>query len=249
MIGNDALEFYNQNKNCTWKLEPLPSGTILEKARWILNSCNFGWIELDLDIDINAWQLDMKQADNYFVPHREDNNAGWNSCCIHGISVESTGAWTNYGYTDETQVPYHWTELAHKVPAIQQFWQDQFPCDHYRRVRFMELESNCAITPHSDMPGRLPGEQDLDLLEFGVPINIAISHPDECYMVLKDHGVVPFKAGKMFIVNIRNYHSVINFSNSKRVHVIGHSYGYGKKKEEFADLLVRSYEKMEMKNV
>jgi hypothetical protein len=63
-------------------------------------------------------------------------------------------------------------------------------------------------------------------------------------MVLEGHGVVPFKEGKAFIVNIRNYHSVINFSNQSRVHVIGHSYGYGSKLIEFAELVVRSYEKM-----
>jgi len=55
---------------------------------------------------------------------------------------------------------------------------------------------------------------------------------------------VPFKEGKVFIVNIRNYHSVINFSNKPRVHVIGHSYGYGKQLDAFAELVVKSYEKM-----
>ena len=94
------------------------------------------------------------------------------------------------------------------------------------------------------MPGRLPGEDNFDALEFGVPINIAVIHPNDCYMVLEGHGIVPFKEGKAFIVNIRNFHSVINFSKQKRVHVIGHSYGYGEKLEQFADLVVRSYEKM-----
>jgi hypothetical protein len=62
-------------------------------------------------------------------------------------------------------------------------------------------------------------------------------------MVLEGYGVVPFNEGRAFIVNIRNYHSVINFSNDPRIHVIGHSYGYGSKKEEFAELVARSYVK------
>lgn len=249
MIGNDALEFYNQNKNCTWKLDPLPSGTVIEQARWILNESNFGWIELDLEIDLARWQLEAEQAQPYFVAHREEQNTGWNSCCIHGIDVDKTGAWTNYGYTDETQVPYSWTKLSHKAPTVKHFWSNKFPADKYRRIRFMELEPRSAITPHSDMPGRLPGEEGMDMLDFGVPVNTAVAHPEDCYMVLEGYGVVPFKDGKMFIVNIRHYHSVINFSDSKRVHVIGHSYGYGNKKEQFAELLVRSYKKMEMRNV
>lgn len=241
-----ALEFYKSNKNCSWTIEPIPNHLVsnIEKARWILNEANFGWIELDLDIDLSGWQLEANRAEAYFVAHREEQNTGWNSCCIHGIDTDKTGAWTNYGYTEEQQVPYSWTELSHKTPAVKRFWQDQFPTDNYRRIRFMELEPLSAITPHSDMPGKLPGEAGMDMLDFGVPVNIAVVHPDDCYMVLEGHGIVPFKEGRAFIVNIRNYHSVINFSNKKRIHVIGHSYGYGSKKAEFADLIVRSYEKM-----
>lgn len=241
-----ALEFYKSNKNCSWTIEPIPNHLVsnIEKARWILNEANFGWIELDLDIDLSGWQLEANQAEPYFVAHREEQNTGWNSCCIHGIDTDKTGAWTNYGYTEEQQVPYSWTELSHKTPTVRRFWQEQFPSDNYRRIRFMELEPLSAITPHSDMPGKLPGEAGMDMLDFGVPVNIAVVHPDDCYMVLEGHGIVPFKEGRAFIVNIRNYHSVLNFSNKKRIHVIGHSYGYGSKKAEFADLIVRSYEKM-----
>jgi hypothetical protein len=227
-------------------VEPIPSHLTsnIEKARWILNEAKFGWIELDLEFDVAGWQLEARQAEPYFVAHREDNNKGWNSCCIHGIDVDKTGAWTNYGYTDEARVPYQWTELSDKVPTVKNFWANKFPADKYRRIRFMELEPRSAITPHSDMPGRLPGEAGMDMLDFGVPINVAVIHPADCYMVLQGYGIVPFKEGKAFIVNIRNYHSVINFSDQKRIHVIGHSYGYGNKREQFSELLVRSYEKM-----
>jgi hypothetical protein len=242
MINKQALDFYNKNKDCTWQLEKAPKGSAIEIADWLLNKSNFGWLELDIDIDLAGWQLESQQAAPYFVEHREDESQGWNSCCIHGIDVDKTGAWTGYGYTDETTVPYQWTELSRKTPVIKKFW-NQFPSDEYRRIRFMELEANSAITPHSDMPGRLPGEQNFDALEFGIPINIAVVHPNDCHMVLEGYGVVPFKEGRVFIVNIRNYHSVINFSNNPRIHVIGHSYGYGSKKEEFAELVARSYVK------
>jgi hypothetical protein len=241
-----ALEFYNNNKDCTWTVEPIPSNltTVIEKARWILNDAKFGWIELDLNIDIEKWQSESRQAEPYLVPHREEQNVGWNSCCIHGIDIDKTGAWTNYGYTNEKDVPYNWTEISNKTATVKQFWQNEFPADVYRRIRFMDLEPLSAITPHSDMPGRLPGEVGVDMLDFGVPVNIAVIHPEDCYMVLEGHGIVPFKEGKAFIVNIRNYHSVINFSKKNRIHVIGHSYGYGNKLQEFSELLVRSYENM-----
>jgi hypothetical protein len=243
MIEQTALDFYNQNKDCTWLMDPLPPGSILEQASWILNKSNFGWIELDIKIDTAGWQVEASTINPWLVPHREDNNSGWNSACIHGIDVQYTGAWTNYGYTLEDTVPYHWTTLADNNPLVKRFWKHQFPSVRYRRIRWMELEAESAITPHSDMPGRLPGEENFNALEFGVPINVAVIHPDNCYMVLEGCGTVPFKEGKVFIVNIRKYHSVINFSKTARVHVIGHSYGYGTKLEEFAELVVRSYNK------
>jgi hypothetical protein len=240
-----ALEFYQNNKDCTWSMEPIPSHlkTDLEIASWVLNTSKFGWLELDLTIDTTSWQLEAHRAKSHFVAHREDNNTGWNSCCIHGIDIEKTGAWTNYGYSNEKDVPYKWTDLADTSPVIKKFWQHDFPADSYRRIRYMELEPFSAITPHSDMPGRLPGEDNFNALEFGVPVNIAVAHPEDCYMVLQGHGIVPFKEGKAFIVNIRNYHSVINFSQQPRIHVIGHPFGYGSNKEKFAELITRSYTK------
>jgi len=245
MIEQNALDFYQNNKDCTWQLEAVPKGVTsdLEIADWLLNKSSFGWLELDIAIDISGWQLEAHQAEPYFVAHREDNNDGWNSCCIHGVDIDKTGAWTNYGYSNEQDVPYDWTELSHKTPTVKRYWQNEFPADKYRRIRFMEVEAESAITPHSDMPGRLPGEDNFDALEFGVPVNVAVIHPDDCHLVLEGYGIVPFKQGRAFIINIRNYHSVVNFSKQRRIHVIGHAFGYGSKKEEFAKLIADSYRK------
>lgn len=243
MIQENALKFYERNKDLIWTMPDLPTGvkSDFDIADWLLNRSNFGWLELDIDIDLDAWKNEALQSKGFMVPHREDNNAGWNSCCIHGIDESSTGAWTNYGYTNEDDVPYKWTSLSDYTPVIKSFW-NSFPYDRYRRIRFMELEPNSAITPHSDMPGRLPGEDNFNALEFGVPINVAIVHPEDCHMVLEGYGKVPWKEGKAFIVNIRNYHSVINFSNEPRLHLIAH----GKlkyKTKEFVELVARSYKK------
>lgn len=238
-----AQDFYEKNKTLKWSADPIPPNltTNLEKARWILNEAKIGWIELDIEFDLLSWQKEISTADYY--KHRGDTHPGWHSCCLHGIDVDKTGAWTNYGYTKEEDVPYKWTSLSDSTPSIKDFWM-KFPTDNYRRIRAMKLDANGFITPHSDMPGRLPGEVGIDMLDFGVPINIAVVHPDNCFMTVDSYGVVPFVEGKAFIVNIRQTHSVINLSDKNRIHIIGHSYGYGSKKEEFAKLVVRSYNKM-----
>lgn len=238
----NASEFYETNKNLTWQMPALPKGvnTDYEIADWLLNKSDFGWLELDLNIPYKEWTTESKHAT--YVNHRGDDHPGWNSACIHGIDVDKTGAWTNYGdWTKEEDVPYKWTSLSQHTPNIKSFWEE-FPYESYRRIRFMELESNGQISPHSDAPGRLPGEEGIDMLDFGVPINVALQHPPSCHMTLQGYGVVPFIAGKAFIINIRNYHSVINKSMHKRLHLIAHGIP-GNRKDDFVKLVAQSYRK------
>lgn len=246
MIDQNVLDFFNKHKDVQWKYPQFPDSlsTIEDKANWILNNPMIGWIELDLDIPIELWKKESQAAKNFYVNHRGDKHPGWNSCCIYGIDIDKTESWTNYGFKNEDDVTYDWTELSSNVPSIKTFWQNDFPSDQYRRIRFMQLEPKGYISPHSDAPGKLPGEHNvINVLDHGVPVNIAIVHPENCYMVLENFGIVPFKEGKAFVINVRNYHSVINFSDNERIHMIGHGI-YGSKKMKFAELLVRSYEKI-----
>ena len=241
----NALDFYNANKDINRKMPTAPKEAVTDYdiANWLLNKSDFGWLELDIQFDLDEWKKETAAAQ--FVDHRGSEHPGWNSSCIHGIDVDKTGAWTNYGYTREEDVPYQWTSISQHTPSIKRFWE-QFPYERYRRIRFMELEPGGKISPHSDAPGRLPGEQDLDMLEFGVPINVAIMHPEDCHMTLEGHGTVPFQEGKAFIINIRNVHSFVNNSNSNRIHLIAHGVP-GNRKEEFVELIARSYRKQNEK--
>jgi hypothetical protein len=238
MNGN---EFYNLHKDTLWKMPAAPKEAVTDYdiANWLLNKSDFGWLELDVEIPVDLWKQEAQSAE--YVDHRGEDHPGWNSSCIHGIDVDKTGAWSNYGYTDESQVPYKWTVLSEKTPHIKHYWE-QFPYERYRRIRFMELLGGGMISPHSDAPGRLLGENNLDMLEFGVPINIAIVHPEDCHMTLSGYGTIPWKEGKAFIINIRNYHSVINRSDQTRIHLIAHGIP-GKKKSQFVELIARSYRK------
>ena len=191
---------------------------------------NIPWIELDLQIDQPKWLEEGLRADSYLVEHREGGgHKGWRSCCIHGLGITKTG-------TDMTAPidDYHWTELANLTPTIKQFWMD-FPFEHLLRVRFMSLDAGGHVALHNDDPGPVD-----NLLDEILPINIAITHPEGCYMELPKFGRVPFAPGKLFLVNITNDHMVVNSSNERRLHMIGHGY-VGNRKREFCDLIARSY--------
>jgi hypothetical protein len=236
-----ALDFYNKNKNCKWDMKPLPTfDNIEEAARWILLN-GFAWIELDVEINIDLLKEESKYCTNYLVPHREgDNHLDWKSCCIHGIDVDKTGIWNKYVST-ELDANYHWTNLSDTVRYTTEFWKS-LPFEKYARVRYMQVGAMGHVSPHADFDISLLKDSNFDIFNNIIPINLAIYHPDDCFMTLNDLGIVPWRDGKIIFVNISNTHSVINLSQLPRLHMIGHGIP-GIRKKEFCELLVRSYNK------
>jgi hypothetical protein len=239
----NAAEFYNTYSKFKSIFPKIPDSLITNESitRWIFKQ-NVPYIEIDLEFDADAWLSESKIAESFLVNHREQqDHDGWRSCCIHGIDVNKTGVWSCYA---DTEPEYGWTRLSEKTPVIKKFWES-FPFEKFARIRFMELSKNGHIAPHNDSPHGF--DQDFDLLSHLVPINIAISHPDNCFMTLKNHGVVPWKTGDIKLVNITNDHSVINFNQQPRMHLIAHGY-IGNRSEEFYELIVRSYKKQYERN-
>lgn len=212
---------------------------IIEQATEILRK-PIGWLELDISFDLPIWQEETKLVKDYFVDHREDGgHKGWRSCCIHGISVDKTGHWQKYANA-ENEIEYQWTSLSEITPTITKFWKE-FPCEKFARLRFMELEPGGFVMPHCDAPNGIKNTE-FDMMDHIIPINVAISHPEGCYMDIENHGKVPWSEGKAFIVNITNTHAVYNPTPLFRTHLIAHCI-IGNKKEEFAELVVKSYNK------
>jgi hypothetical protein len=212
---------------------------IIAQATEILRK-PIGWIALDFEFDLAKWKEEAELAKQYLVPHREgDGHDGWRSCCIHGIEIDKTGHWHCYSENEE-DIVYKWTDLSNLTPTITKFWKD-FPTECFARLRFMELAPGGHIAPHNDSPNGV-SNINFDMMDHMIPINIAINHPDDCYMTIEGHGHVPFADGRAFIVNITNTHAVVNNSPSPRMHLIAHCI-IGNKKKEFAELVVRSYNK------
>jgi hypothetical protein len=212
---------------------------IISQATEILRK-PIGWIELDLDFNLAQWKEEARLAKDYLVPHREGGgHDGWKSCCIHGIEIDKTGHWNCYSET-EKNIVYKWTDLSKLTPTITKFWKE-FPTENFARLRFMEVAPGGHIAPHNDSPNGV-SNTDFDMMDHMIPINVAIVHPEDCYMTLEGYGKVPFVEGKALIVNITNTHSVVNNSSSPRMHMIAHCI-IGNKKKEFAELVVRSYNK------
>jgi hypothetical protein len=208
---------------------------IIAQATEILRK-PIGWIKLDIDFNLSQWQQEAIQIKQYLVPHREGGgHVGWRSCCLHGLSVSTTGT-----YDDAPDDAYHWTELADACPNITSFWKS-FPTERFKRLRFMELEPYGLVAPHADGPNGVKNTE-FDMMDHMIPINVAITHPENCHMDLDAYGRVPWKTGAAFVVNITDTHSVVNNSPDFRMHMIAHCI-VGNRKKEFSELIVRSYNK------
>jgi len=206
----------------------------LTQARKILRS-NIDWLELDISFNADVWKQQALEAESYYQEYREGYSEGWSSCCLHGLGIDKTYTADRYGY-NEYHAPYQYTDLAYKCPVITDFWKNQFPAERYTRIRFMKLEPWSNINWHTD--GGIP--LDIDPLLSILPINIAITHPNNCKMLIEDKQV-PWEEGKIIMINISKKHAVFNCSSKSRVHMIANII-LGNRKQEFCELLVKSFE-------
>ncbi len=206
----------------------------IEQARKILSS-GIPWLELDIPFNADVWKQQALEAEPYYQEYRDTYGDKWSSCCLHGLGVDKTYTADNYGY-DEFRAPYQYTDLAYKCPVITDFWKNHFPAERYTRIRFMKLDPWGKIDWHSD--GSIP--EGMDPLQSILPINLAITHPSHCEMEIEGHGVVPWKEGKIIMINISKNHAVFNRSSKSRVHMIANVI-LGNRTKEFCDMLVRCY--------
>ena len=208
----------------------------LEQARKILRS-GIPWLELDIPFNSDIWKQQALEAEPFYQEYRETNSDKWSSCCLHGLDVDKIYTADNYGF-DEYDAPYKYTDLAYRTPVITDFWKNQFPAERYTRIRFMKIGPWGNIGWHND--GSIPDSVD-PLLSI-LPINLAIAHPMNCDMEIEGHGIVPWKEGKIIMINISKNHAVFNRSSKPRIHMIANVI-LGNQTKKFCDMLVRCYNK------
>jgi hypothetical protein len=166
-----------------------------------------------------------------FVEHREtEAHFGWKSLCLHGISAQKTMCYFDYGYSSK-DVAYKWTEIAHLCPRTVNYFKNNFPSDHYERIRFMLVEPGGYICPHKDREEKSLG-----------PLSIALNVPQNCRFGLENHGIVPLQPGGFYLLDLSNKHSVWNQSNEDRYHITVEMHN-GSKFYQYLNILLKNYEK------
>lgn len=134
----------------------------------------------------------------------------------------------SYGYKNEAAAPHCWTDIAARCPLTTE-WVRGLPLSRLFRVRFMLLEAGAHIPEHHDQETRSLG-----------PINVALSNPVGCAVELVGIGIVPFKAGRAFLIDVSRSHRAVNASARRRYHLIVHGL-WDTGSEEAQGLLTKSF--------
>ncbi|SVA47588.1 uncharacterized protein METZ01_LOCUS100442 [marine metagenome] len=190
------------------------------------------WLPLDIEVPYQEMLEEAIKIKHLFVSHRDQDvqggyrHKGWKSLCIHGISLEKTNHFTEYGYKSNEETPYVWTNITKYCPITTNFFKKIYPISNYFRVRFMLLEPGGYISPHVDTE-----KTSLS------PVNIALNHPKNCLFKMEKYGIVPMKPGVVMLLDVSNKHAYINKSNEDRIHIIVH----GKPTKEFKKIVEDSY--------
>jgi hypothetical protein len=206
-VNKELEQFIKDNKQYSWRPRP-PAPANIWTSDW-------PWVPYDKDIDPVSIQLELDSIDDLFIEHRSDDtiynyaHSGWSSIVLHGLGSDQTESYEQYGFTNEPA--YHWTDICSKIPYIYNITKS-FHFNNYKRVRIMKLAPGGYIMPHVDGQGRV----------FG-PFNFALTQPEECEFIFEGRGVVPFRQGRGFMLDLGLRHCVYNNSDTTRYHLIIHA--------------------------
>ena len=139
--------------------------------------------------------------------HRSDSGIGWRAFCIHGQSYNRTKEDSHY----PNFLGHDWTPEALENMPVTVKWLKSLGYKSFRRVRVMCLLPKSFINLHKDSNHSKLGA-----------VNVAINNPKDCKFYLQNHGVLDFKPGTAYELDLVNYHTVVNNSNVPRFHIIIH---------------------------
>ena len=114
----------------------------------IIYNSNLPALKLDINYPQKKIIKELKNlSKKYFV--NQIGNKHWKGTALRGLSYDKPRPCTEYGYDDENNVPYIWTEVASKCPDTVSFLKNFF-CTKLYRVVVRNLKPGGKIHPHFD---------------------------------------------------------------------------------------------------
>lgn len=129
-------EFIERELNCknpfATEIKSLNEPFTLEDVRY---RSNIDFLPLELDLDLKLMISEAMGVFPHAVFHRNsETHRGWKSLCLHGLAAQKTQSWKHYGYADQNQAPYGWTEMCALAPYTHQWLQKWIPYKKYYQI-------------------------------------------------------------------------------------------------------------------
>jgi hypothetical protein len=114
-----------------------------------------------------------------------------------------------YEETDRVSSRYFAMPTKEDFPVIYEFLK----CNEhqYFRPEISRLDPAGQIFPHTHMSSEFTEEW---------MFNMSLNFPDKCKFAVYPTGLIPYQAGDVYKLKVKNYHSVINESDTPRYHIM-----------------------------
>lgn len=195
-------------------------------------------LELDMEFPYLEIYKELKTLKSSMV--EQLGNKEWKGSALRGISDDKPRPYYEYGYKRERDVPYKWTSASEKCPITKRFILRNFDENLLYRIKFNLLKPQGRIHLHSDGISNALGISDKTTDKDVIMLSLAVYWPQEVIFNLEKIRV-PFKSGKVFLLNFSKYHEVFNPTTEDRYYLV--ISGRLSESYDFRKLVIESYKK------
>jgi hypothetical protein len=204
-----------------------------------LNKSKIPYLKLDLNLPQEEFYNDILSIKGKSVG--QQGNESWRGTVLHGLASDKPRPASFYGYKDEDDAPYTWTESVKNAQFTKKWIEDNIPFKKLYRVKMNLLKSGGEIGPHVDGKKHILGVSDSTSPENVTYITLAIEWPEDVIFNV-DKYRMPIKTGDVYLINFSQLHEVYNHTDLDRYSIIVMC-DLGKVNMEWQSLILRSYEK------
>lgn len=141
-------------------------------------------------------------------------NKQWQGLALRGLSFDKPRPFFEYGYKNEEEVPYVWTEVAKICPNTISFLKNFF-CTKLYRIKISNLKPGGKLHPHTDSKRNGLGVSDKTTSGNTKFLMLSIFWPNNVIFNI-DKYCLPIKTGEAWLLNYSLIHEVANFSDNDR---------------------------------